>query len=135
MGEFGHIYGRLAGGGCFDVWGAGPFVIEAEGRRFRFEDSDRFGPSLVKKNGDIRERPFPAEGSPFWVAHRCWASQGRRLAEDGVTCIWDPPRPTIYRLIGRTRMIIKHGDPDGGFREEAPFRTSLSPKDTGGEDA
>lgn len=88
MSEFGHFAAR--GKGVFlDSWGGGPFVIYARGRRYRFEDSDRFGPYLVRKSGEIRHNPYPPEKSPFWRAHRLWVKQGRRVAEDGITCIWD----------------------------------------------
>ncbi len=119
MAEFGHI-ASIGGGICIDAWGAGPFVISAGGKLFRFEDSDRFGPSLIKKNGDICTNPWPCERSPFWRAHRLWVRQGRRT-EDGVICVWDEPKPTKYRKIGRTRVIIENGDEDGGYIEIRPF--------------
>lgn len=123
MGEFGHD-GAIQpgpGGWCIDAWGAGPFVIEAGGKSFRFEDSDRFGPSLVNRNGEIRANPFPGQNSPFWNAHRAWVRQGRRLAEDRCTCIYDPPKPTKYRRIGRTCVVVEYGDPEGGCVEIKPF--------------
>jgi len=89
MTDFGHM-GAITPNVCIDVWGAGPFFIEAGGQRFRFGDSDRFGPYLANRHGDPLANPWPAERSPFWRAHRIWVRQGRRL-EDGVNCIWDEP--------------------------------------------
>lgn len=89
MSEFGHLSGTFGSGGFIDCWGAGPFIIEALGTTFRFEDSDRFGPSRVNKDGEISKQPFFAEASPFWNAWQRWKDQGRRVAEDGMTCLWD----------------------------------------------
>jgi hypothetical protein len=104
-----------------DAWGAGPFIIKIGGTRggraVRFEDSDRFGPSLVTPRGEIMKNQ-PGERSPFWLAHRLWVSQGRRLAPDGMTCVYDPPRPTLYRRDGRGRKwIVQEGDEGAPFRE------------------
>lgn len=88
MTEFGHIWMR-GPGFCIDSWGAGPFVITHAGGTYRFEDSDRFGPYMIKKNGDPTTRQ-PGEHSPFWAAWHSWKSQGRQTAEDDVTCIYDP---------------------------------------------
>jgi len=87
MSEYGHFY--AAGAGIrMDIWGAGPFVIEYLGKTFRFEDSDRFGPMRLKKDGEPAENQFFAEKSPFWYAWGKWVEQGRRLSDDGQTCIW-----------------------------------------------
>ncbi len=52
MSEFGHIAFR--GKNVFiDVWGGGPFIMRVRDKEWRFEESDRFGPQLVKRNGDI----------------------------------------------------------------------------------
>lgn len=118
--EFGHFY---AGGKGLriDYWGAGPFTIEAEGKSFRFEDSDRFGPALVDRHGDPIKNPWPSPRSPFWRAHRIWVRQGRRL-EDGKACIWDEPKPqTVRRLNRRNWMLVEAGEEDGKtiFLDEA----------------
>ena len=122
MTEFGHEAINVAGF-CLDVWGCGPFVISAEGQSWRFEDSDRFGPALVKANGDIRSNPYPPERSLFWWAHEQWRKQGRRVADDGVTCVLDyrSKRPTKWRWQhdkkGRFREVIEEGDEGGGLEE------------------
>ncbi len=120
--EFGHIVhvGKLDGYAVrCDTWGAGPFLLTVAGRQHRFEDSDRFGPLRVRKDGSIPSDPWWPERHPFWVAHRCWVRQGRRLESDGVTCIWAPPKPTVVRhLGGRNFMMIEDGDEDGDLVDE-----------------
>lgn len=123
MSEYGHnaINGTWEDGTAIhvDSWGSGPFVIEVEGKSFRFEDSDRFGPSLVKRNGAICANPWPPERSAFWLAHACWRKQGRKIAEDSVTCVYEliRPRPTTYYKIGRTMFVVQGGDEGGGYIE------------------
>lgn len=87
MSEYGHFHGH-AQGVFFDSWGAGPFLITYGKLGWWFEDSDRFGPALVNpKSGNPTNKPIPPR-SFFWEAHRLWVSQGRRIADDGKTCIW-----------------------------------------------
>lgn len=124
MSEFGHIHGR-GDGVFFDAWGVGPFVIAAGGRSYRFEDSDRFGPALVKKNGDPLASPWPPERCPFWRAHSIWRRQGRRT-EDGIICIWDEPKPSVLRHIrGRNYMQVEAGEEDGATLVELPDGTRI----------
>jgi hypothetical protein len=110
MTEFGHI-GIIAAGVCLDTWGVGPFKIEVGDKIHLFEDSDRFGPLLLRKDGMPLENQ-PRERHPFWKAHRAWVKQGRRT-ESGV-CVWQPLRPDQVRIIkrGRHRFIdvIEAGD-------------------------
>lgn len=92
--EFGHIY-VSAGDAHLDQWGAGPFNIHFAGRVFLFEDSDRFGPVPLKKNGwEVRDPGRFGEKSPFWYAWQKWRDQGRQLAEDRQTCVWDHEEQT-----------------------------------------
>ena len=115
--EFGHSVNFIAKGRT-DCWGTGPFSIEAGGARFRFIDSDRFGPHIADKHGDPVANPWPPERSPFWIAHRAWRRGGMRLADDGATCIYDVPRPSKVRRIGkRSVVIVEAGDEDGGMVE------------------
>lgn len=111
-GEFGHV-GVIVPGLCLDSWGAGPFVITAGGR-YRFEDSDRFGPVLINKNGS-EAKAQPGGRSPFWRAHRIWRRQGRRTESDGVTCIWTEPKPSTIAHIGKSRTAfeVEPGEEDG----------------------
>lgn len=114
MAEFGHT-GIVSQGICIDNWGAGPFFITADGKTFRFGDSDRFGPYICDKHGNPVERgTYPKEKSPFWRAHFLWVKQGRKLEDDGRTCIWREPKPTLIRVMpNRKIIIIEHGDEHG----------------------
>ncbi len=99
-----------------DSWGDGPFVLEVDGKSFRFEDSDRFGTSLLTKSNEVAKNPSPGVRSPFWRAHRIWVRQGRRTEEfeDHWKCVWDEPKPRIVNHIGgRNYWIEESGDPDG----------------------
>lgn len=104
MSDFGHEYATGAGV-HMDRWGAGPFKIEmvAGGRSFLFEDSDRFGPVPLKKNGwEVKSPGYFAENNQFWYAWGKWVEQGRRTLEDGITCVWDhenhpPSQPQEHR--------------------------------------
>lgn len=116
MNSFGHHSGIIAGskGTMFiDSWGSGPYVIETNGVSYRFEDSDQFGPLLIKKNGDPRDKQ-PGPRSPFWRAHWLWKQQGRQMKPDHITCIWRNPRPTIYQRVGNRSYVLEHGEPDYG---------------------
>ncbi len=115
MNEFGHT-GIVGNGICIDSWGAGPFVIAVGKKKWRFEDSDRFGPLLISARDEPLSNPYPPERSRFWRAHRIWKRQGRRT-KDGVICIWDEPKPTKYRKIGRIKLIVENGEENGKFVE------------------
>jgi hypothetical protein len=121
MAEFGH-FGHIGGGLCIDAWGAGPFVIEAAGKSYRFEDSDRFGPALISKRGDVLRNPYPPQKSPFWRAHFLWVKQGRKI-EDGL-CVWREPKPNLLQRIGRHAIVVERG-------EEHGLDIFITPKGTG----
>jgi hypothetical protein len=108
--EFGHVFDAVDGF-HIDTFGVGPFVIEAGGRHWRFEDSDMFGPALCKLNGELRSNPYPPETSPFWRAHFLWRKQGRRIV--GGLCEWHEPRPTIVKIIGREIFVVERGEDHG----------------------
>ncbi len=111
MGNFGHIHSRGSTMNL-DSWGAGPFVIEAEGKTFRFEDSDQFGPALLRKDGALKANPYPEGRSPFWRAYWLWKKQGRQVKDDKTTCIWREPKPTLVRKIGNRFMVVELGEED-----------------------
>jgi hypothetical protein len=117
LSEFGH-FGTITAGMCLDTWGAGPFVIEVGDRRFTFEDSDRFGPLLLRRDGMPLDRQ-PGERHVFWRGYTPWRHQGRRV-EDGL-CVWQPFRPDRVRvvLVGRRRFVdvIEAGDDPFGSIE------------------
>lgn len=111
MNEFGH-FSAIGAGFCIDAWGAGPFWIRVGKKTWRFEDSDRFGPTLVDRYGETLD--WPSERSPFWRAHRIWVRQGRRVSEDQMTCMWHEPTPSkVWRATPRNIFLIESGEPDG----------------------
>lgn len=85
--EFGHTF-HNAGDAHIDSWGAGPFRITVDGEIFEFEDSDRFGP-VHCEDGEPSGYQI-MESSRFWPAWEAWKAHGRRVADDGITCLWDP---------------------------------------------
>lgn len=108
--EFGHVV--WSGRGILaDAWGVGPFIINVGEKAYRFEDSERFGPYLVAKDGRVLERQ-PGERSDFWRPHWLWREQGRRLKADGVTCIYTLPRPPFAYLKGAQIIMISQGEKD-----------------------
>lgn len=116
MGDFGH--NAIRGRGFFaDGWGRGPFVIETDGKRYRFEDSDMFGPVFLDKHGDPQKRQPMSSRHPFWVPYQKWRDLGRPVAEDGITCLWR--KPTYFVTVGGQQFITEYGD-EGGPMVERP---------------
>jgi hypothetical protein len=121
FGHFGVIHNAQSNIGrcCVDTWGAGPFHITVGKRTFIFTDCDRFGPLLEDKRGVVLDDQ-PMERHAFWKGYTPWRKQGRRLAEDGKTCVWDAPKPTLARRIkvegkrGLQLLIVEPGDEGGG---------------------
>ena len=111
MVEYGHT-GIIGNGICLDAWGAGPFIMPIAGRARRFEDSARFGPMILTKNDDPSSWQ-PGENHIFWDWYERWVRDGRRVEDDGMTCIVAPPKDTLYRMVGRRRMLVQEGDRDG----------------------
>lgn len=62
--------------------------IVSGGKEFLFEFHDYPGPSLVGKRGQILST-MPPQRSPFWDALRNWLKQGKRMADDGFTCVFE----------------------------------------------
>jgi hypothetical protein len=99
MSGFGHraTTGQIGGLGFhMDAWGNGPFYIRIKGKRYAFEDSDMFGPSLLNKNGSISEKQPISERHPFWLGYCMWRRGGRRVRWGGKVCIYEKPKPGTY---------------------------------------
>lgn len=77
MSEFGHA-ATVLGNTHIDSWGVGPFALKAGGRWWYFEDSDRFGPQMLRKDGELSRR-WPGARSVFWGAHARWVAGGRKV--------------------------------------------------------
>lgn len=112
MSEFGHN-ASIGPNLCIDSWGIGPFIITDEnGKQWRFEDSDRFGPFILGKKGDPLASQ-PGERSPFWRVHSIWVQQGRRV-EDEINCLWNEPKPTTVRMLSkRVGVVVENGEENG----------------------
>lgn len=113
MSEFGYM-SKIIGGAVIDTWGDNQFVLRIRGKAIRFSDSNMFGPLFEKRDG----KPLENQTVPkvFWNAYTLWRDQGRRIAEDGITCVLDqppPPRPTYIRKVGRKWFVVQNGDAGG----------------------
>ena len=64
-----------------DSWGSGPFLITVAGKRYCFEDSDRFGPILIDKMSLNPMNAVIPSKSPFWRAYERWRDEGRQTIE------------------------------------------------------
>jgi hypothetical protein len=82
---------RCTGGVCIMVGGPDRVIVDARGRRWRFEDHPRFGPVIVDRKGDPKSAQ-PGERSPFWDAYEAWRAGGKRVDDAGL-CAWQPPAP------------------------------------------
>lgn len=76
--DFGHSSAQCKGI-FIDAWGTGPFVIMINDKAIRFEDSDRFGPLFVGKDGEPLEDQQLPETHMFWRKHMAWVNGGRKL--------------------------------------------------------
>jgi hypothetical protein len=59
-------------------FGKGPLLIRHEGREWRFDHSDMFGPLLLTKTGEVAQRQPDKEDHPFWVPFSLWLRSGKR---------------------------------------------------------
>lgn len=75
-------------GFCLAVGGT-DHVIEADGRRWRFEMHPMFGPAVLNSRGDPADKQ-PGPRSKFWTAVTLWSQQGRQTGADGL-CVWQEP--------------------------------------------
>lgn len=81
MGEapnFGH-HAAHAFGVHIDGWGDGPLLIRDGRRRWWFEFSDMFGPTLLRKTDkEPADRQPTREDDPFWRPFCGWMAGGKR---------------------------------------------------------
>ncbi len=74
-------------------------------RTFLFDWSDRFGPTLVDKDGRQLSAALPRR---FVIAASLWAVQGKRV-EDGM-CVWHTPRKPVFKIQNGMMVIIEDGE-------------------------
>jgi len=78
------------------------YKIRADGKEYIFDFSERFGPSVQRRDGrgEIKNQPGP--GAEFWLAVTLWRRQGKRIGDDGF-CVWDElPKEIAYQIGPRT---------------------------------
>ena len=76
---FGHHYAGSAGV-RIDWWGSGPLLIRHGRRKWWFEFSDRFGPTLLRASDkEPAERQPMTEYDPFWPPFTAWLTGGKKV--------------------------------------------------------
>jgi hypothetical protein len=75
--SFGH-HAINIGGAHIDIWGAGPFLIRSGKRSWYFEDSDMFGPVILRKSDMQPHDQQPGDRDPFWTFYNRWRNAGRK---------------------------------------------------------
>jgi hypothetical protein len=120
--EFGHSAGTIKTESFtarIDTWGTGPFMFRINGKRIFFEDSDMFGPFVIRildwNPGDRQ----PGEKSMFWNAYGMWRKAGRPLRGTGrvKVAVWKEPQPGRYWTDSRGIFhFLNYPDlPDGPY--------------------
>ena len=125
--EFGHNSAIVRTGeimAFIDSWGAGPFMIRVDGRRIFFEDSDRFGPVVVRQSDWNPKDRQPGEKSKFWTAVAMWRKAGRPLRGSGrvKVAVWKEPKPGTYWKddAGLAHVLTEPDLSDGPYKQVPP---------------
>ena len=130
--SFGHEAATINTGGLsahIDIWGAGPFMFRIDGKRVFFEDSDRFGPAVLRKSDWNPSDRQPGEKSRFWDAYGMWRKAGRPLRGKGrvKVAVWKEPQPGLYwvdTVTGLSHFLSDPDLPDGPYKRiPKPERT------------
>lgn len=80
-------------------------TIEINGKSYRFDFSDQFGPALVGKRGELLQggRAVPGQRSPFWRAFMWWSTQGYQVVEG--RAVYEPRiRRERWLVVGRHQI-------------------------------
>jgi hypothetical protein len=64
------------------------YTIDVNGRSFSFEWNERFGPTVLRKDGSPR-RGSLSEKHPFWKPFGLWIENGQRVDDEG-RCLLEP---------------------------------------------
>lgn len=75
------------------------YKIRVNGKEYTFDFSERFGPAVIGKRGNILATQ-PSGRNPFWRAVSWWVRQGKHIDADGY-CLWEQPTEKVYRVSGR----------------------------------
>lgn len=77
------------------------YLIDVEGRFYRFDWNEYCGPTVLNKDGNARKKPL-AEGHPFWDSLSRWIAGGEQVTADGVCVLLPkellPPPPEKLSL-------------------------------------
>lgn len=94
------------GGAILCITSEGTFRMNVRGEKYVFDFSDRFGPSVLNKNGSEKAQQ-PSSRSLFWEALYHWIKQGKRVDADG-NCVysWETKLVDITKQIGRNIFIL-----------------------------
>lgn len=122
--EFGHSASTVKVGNDFahiDTWGSGPFMFRIDGKRVFFEDSDRFGPAVLRVSDWNPSDRQPGERSRFWDAYGMWRKAGRPLRGNGrvKVAVWREPQPGRFWKDARgvSHILCDPDLPDGRYRQ------------------
>ena len=122
MGQFGHhasIVRTKEFSARIDSWGSGPFMFRIDGKRVFFEDSDMFGPAVVRVRDWNPSDRQPGERSRFWDAYGMWRKAGRPLRGTGrvKVAVWKEPQPGRYwkDACGISHFLNDPDLPDGPY--------------------
>ena len=82
-------------------------IVDARGRKWKFEDHPHFGPFVLGKNGDPLENQ-PPESSPFWEAVNFWYQQGKATENVCGETFAKWVKPTMPKMIhlGGTHYML-----------------------------
>ena len=122
MGQFGHhasIVRTKEFSARIDSWGSGPFMFRIDGKRVFLEDSDMFGPAVVRVRDWNPSDRQPGERSRFWDAYGMWRKAGRPLRGTGrvKVAVWKEPQPGRYwkDACGISHFLNDPDLPDGPY--------------------
>lgn len=122
--EFGHSVcsiGMADFNTRIDSWGSGPFMFRIDGKRVFFEDSDMFGPVVLRKTDWNPSDRQPGDKSRFWDAYGMWRKAGRPLRGAGRVkiAVWKEPQPGRYWKDERgiSHFVSDPDLPDGPYRQ------------------
>lgn len=111
----GHIDGMMF---HLDSWGGPPLVFLIDGKRVLFEDSDMFGPSVLRWSDHHPKAIQPGSRNRFWDAYMMWR-KAHRPVKMGKVAIWKDPQPGTYwkdDVTGISHFLTEPDLDDGHYR-------------------
>lgn len=108
-----------------DTWAGPSLVFIIDGKRWLFEDSDMFGPSVLRWSDHHPRANQPGSRSRFWDAYGMWRKAGRPV-KMGKIALWKEPQPGTYWKDDATGLSHFLTDPD---LEDGPYVRVEKPTD------